>query len=510
MILKICDVNNGVDFIPLILDDSKFYCKHVFNGYDTLSFEIETNHNLYRHIKEENRVIGFSNEFLIKTIDKHSDFITVGCELNLDDWKSTVVINYRKTNSTIVQVIGSILPEGWSVIYEGAVDTTKRTTVEEQTDKPFRCATPLEVLSKVAETYSVTFNFDCINKMLYVIQPSSRRPSGEYFYEDFNLLSLGYNGNTSDFATRLYVYGKKDDDGNYMTIASINDGKEYVENNTYSDKVVCAHIVDERYTVKENLKQYGIDTLATLCIPVMSYECDVLNVGGKTGIYDVVTVIDKKSGARVNHQCVEYKEYSNHLLDKLTLSTITPSIQSLIKSSVSSNASEIRSLQSDVNSIKTSEIDNTGGYFRWVLNANNNPVELLILCDSDEIQTARKIYRWTDEGLSHSLTGINGTFKNILTVNGKLSQDVVNEVLPFTVRYELSGVSEVNDSTGIFTKNFDSDYVTILSNYGYTYSLFVQPIDGGVITSVRKNSNYFEVVAPVGTKFDWLVKPVKL
>ena len=136
MILKICDVNNGVDFIPLILDDSKFYCKHVFNGYDTLSFEIETNHNLYRHIKEENRVIGFSNEFLIKTVDKHSDFITVGCELNLDDWKSTVVINYRKTNSTIVQVIGSILPEGWSVIYEGAVDTTKRTTVEEQTDKP--------------------------------------------------------------------------------------------------------------------------------------------------------------------------------------------------------------------------------------------------------------------------------------------------------------------------------------------------------------------------------------
>lgn len=343
--------------IPLQVEDDKCYCTHKYDGSDTLSFEVQRKDGNHKYIKEEVRVECFNNRFIIKKIDEHSDFSSIACELDLDDWKYDIYKNYRKTMYTIINVVDSIIPDGWSAVYSDAVNVTKRTTLEESDGQAFRIATALEILAKAAETYEVVFNYDCIGKILYVENPSSFTSSGDYFMEDLNISITGFNGDSSGFATRVYAYGNQDDDGNFVTFADINNGKEYIEDFTYSDKVISTYIIDERYTVKEHLLEYAKSVLKEKSAPSRSYQCEnIKNIDGTMYLYKVVTLIDKDRRMQVEHQCVQYIEYNNHNLDSITLSMTQPQITSSIQSanSTASKAqSTVNSVSGTVSEIKT-------------------------------------------------------------------------------------------------------------------------------------------------------------
>lgn len=343
--------------IPLQVEDDKCYCTHKYDGSDTLSFEVQRKDGNHKYIKEEVIVECFNNRFIIKKIDEHSDFSSIACELDLDDWKYDIYKNYRKTRYTIVNAVDSIIPDGWSAVYSDAVNVTKRTTLEESDGQAFRIATALEILAKAAETYEVVFNYDCIGKILYVENPSSFTSSGDYFMEDLNISITGFNGDSSGFATRVYAYGNQDDDGNFVTFADINNGKEYIEDFTYSDKVISTYIIDERYTVKEHLLEYAKSVLKEKSAPSRSYQCEnIKNIDGTMYLYKVVTLIDKDRRMQVEHQCVQYIEYNNHNLDSITLSMTQPQITSSIQSanSTASKAqSTANSVSGTVSEIKT-------------------------------------------------------------------------------------------------------------------------------------------------------------
>ena len=343
--------------IPLQVEDDKCYCTHKYDGSDTLSFEVQRKDGNHKYIKEEVIVECFNNRFIIKKIDEHSDFSSIACELDLDDWKYDIYKNYRKTRYTIINAVDSIIPDGWSAVYSDAVNVTKRTTLEESDGQAFRIATALEILAKAAETYEVVFNYDCIGKILYVENPSSFTSSGDYFMEDLNISITGFNGDSSGFATRVYAYGNQDDDGNFVTFADINNGKEYIEDFTYSDKIISTYIIDERYTVKEHLLEYAKSVLKEKSAPSRSYQCEnIKNIDGTMYLYKVVTLIDKDRRMQVEHQCVQYIEYNNHNLDSITLSMTQPQITSSIQSanSTASKAqSTANSVSGTVSEIKT-------------------------------------------------------------------------------------------------------------------------------------------------------------
>ena len=84
--LKVYNPSNPADVIPLPIDDDKRYVTHKYNGYDELNFEIESNSSLYRYIIEEAKIEDEKNRYIIKSIDEHSDFVTVRCDIDLDDW----------------------------------------------------------------------------------------------------------------------------------------------------------------------------------------------------------------------------------------------------------------------------------------------------------------------------------------------------------------------------------------------------------------------------------------
>ena len=96
---------------------------------------------------------------------------------------------------------------------------------------------------------SVSYTHLNIGAVLTVIKPDNIQPSGTYLTDQLNLQELSLKGSTDDFCTRLYPYGAIDEStGLPLTIAAVNDGTEYVDNHTYSDKVISAIWSDERYT----------------------------------------------------------------------------------------------------------------------------------------------------------------------------------------------------------------------------------------------------------------------
>lgn len=430
--LKIYDPSNVSNVIPFPIEDNMRYVTHKYSGYDTLTFEMANNDPLYKYVVEETKIEDEKNRYIVKKVDEHSDFVTVVCYVDLDDWKVNVFEEFRTTNKMLSEVLALLLPGGWTVV--GAGQFSKRTTVEEMEGQPFKGANPVDILPAVAEAYSCTFQFNAINKTIEAIDPATFKPSGQFFTDELNLKSLGFVGDSTSFATRLYAFGKKDEDGNALTFASINDGKPYVEDHSYSDKIISVGWSDERYTNKENLLADAKAKLQELSYPVRSYTCDADKLGDGTWLYQIVTLIDRRRRTRVNHQVVEYKECPNHVGDSVTLSMVAPRIESYVgkvesdlKNQIKNESYTIRQELDKAIEFATQQITgNKGGHFMWVFDSQDRPIELLNLGDTDDISTAKQVWRWNASGLGHSNDGYNGTYTLALLADGSINASAIS------------------------------------------------------------------------------------
>ena len=545
--LKIYDFNNPTNVIPLQLEDDKRYVTHKFNGYDTLTFEIENNHKLYKYIAEEVKIEDEKNRYIIKKIDEHSDFVTAVCEVDLDDWKEVIFEAFRTTNKMLSEVLSLIIPDGWSSIGDSIFSL--RTTIEESEGQPFYGVNALDILPTVAEVYSCTFQFDTINKTIEIINPKSFEPSGYFFTDELNLKSLGFVGDSTNFATRLYAYGKREEDGTALTFADINNGKPYVEDYSYSNKVISVGWSDERYTVKENLLEAAKEKLKELSYPVRSYTCEADNLGEGTWLYQIVTLVDRKRKTRVNHQVVEYKEYPNHVGDSITLSMVAPKVESY----VSRVESDLKKKLEDKTHTIQKEIEkaieyatqqitgNKGGCFKWIFDGNGNPQELLNLGDTEDVNTAKKVWRWNASGLGHSNNGYNGPYTLALLADGSVNASAITTgVLTANIiragkltdlrglnywdletgDFRLTANTKVGDKTlAEFTQGgFDSltqeEIFNKLTNDGQTMGIYLD----SQTNSLYLNASYMktgtlrgvEIIADSGTIGGFTITPTKI
>lgn len=461
--LKVYNPNNPADVIPLPIDDDKRYVTHKYNGYDTLSFEIESNNPLYRYIVEEAKIEDDKNRYVIKNIDEHSNFVTIRCDIDLDDWKTEIIYEYRRTRYYLTQVIDEILPAGWSV--EWRCTSTKRTTIEGITGEPMKAVTPLDILWKASEVWSVVFNFEVLSKTLIIIDPSTYTSSGVFFTDEINIKSIGFVGSSDRYATRLYAFGAKDEEGNPMTFADINYGKPYVENYTYSNKIICVGWSDERYSVKENLLEAAKQKLEQICMPSRSYDCEACDLKDDIWMYKVVTLVDRVRRTRVDHQIVEWKEYPNNQMDTITISKTAPNIESFIsnvKNDLEANAKDnnetMQKLLNEAVENATGKITGSnGGNFLWIFDANGNLTELVNLTDSMDINTAKSVWRWNKAGLGHSNDGYNGAMTLALLADGSINANVITSgnltanIIKAGVLSDVAGNTSWNLETGELT-----------------------------------------------------------
>ncbi|MEY8536630.1 phage tail spike protein [Blautia pseudococcoides] len=425
--MKIYEASDSSIMYPLNLPGNAWSICHKYDGRDELTFELSPDHETYKHIAEEVRITDGNNIYVVKNVDEHSGTVVVDCNLDLDAWKERFWKEYRRTNALLIEVLDEIKPAGWTIL--GAGVFTQRDTVEASEETPMECVVSLDILTRACDIYGAVINYDIPGKKAYVINPESYTDSGEYFTDELNLRSLGFTGNSADFATRLYAYGKKDDDGNPLTFAAINGGKEYVEDKTYSNRTVSIGWSDERYTVTSSLMQAAKEKLKTLAYPVRSYECDVRNFKADMWLYKMVTLIDRRRRVHIKHRVVEYREYpKRHDLDVVTISATAPRIEATIrqvKDEIKSQGQQQKNFMEQAIDRATESITGTkGGNVRLNYDAEHNPFELLVM-DTKDINTSKNLWRFNLGGLGHSKNGYNGPYELALTADGQINASLI-------------------------------------------------------------------------------------
>ena len=400
---------------PLNVDD--YYIKELASGFDELCFSVSIWDENYQLIQEESSIIEESEgkrcHYLVKAIDAGRQSASVKCQIDLDEWKSTLTVGYNSGSHTLSQIVEAVKPTGWTVTDESGIVSARTIDLE--------AATPIDVLEQCRSTFNgVTFRFDNVNKVIALVNMNNGQNLGAFVTRELNLTENNYKGKSTTFATRLYAYGK---DG--LSFSSINGGKPYVDDNTYSDRIICAYWRDDRYTVAQNLLADAKVKLAEMAIPSRSFDCSVVDLARTNpekyseldfALFSFVGLIDQtRSGTKINHQVVEVWRYPYYpQKNKVVLSTVAPRIQSqvtqLIQSITNVNSEWNQQQAAYFNGLTAAILGANGGSVRLLDTNNDGEPDTLYIADDPDPAQAVMVWRFNYQGWAASTNGYNGPF----------------------------------------------------------------------------------------------------
>lgn len=404
----------------IVIANDDYYIRQLASGLDEVVFTISIWDEAYPQLVEEASIRDRDQQwYLIKQIDAGNETAKIVAQLDLDTWKSEMLIGYSNNSATLYATINGIIPAGWHFLDKSGL--TMQRTIEGD-------YTPLEIVDACRDTYGVYFKFDNVSKTITALLPDEAEPLGAFATRDLNLKEINYKGKSNAIVTRLYAYGA---DG--LSFASINSGLPYVENFTYSDRVICDVWRDERYTIAENLLADAKKKLSTLAIPTRSYECDVVDLRATNpemygfldfDIFSVATLIDDAKNFAINYQVVERWDYPYYPeKNKVIFSSSPAKIQNQVKhlaQQIENTNSPFRQQQQTAINNATNWITGAkGGYVVINKNEQDQPYEILIM-DTPDISTAKNVWRWNQGGLGFSSSGYNGPYATAITQDGSI------------------------------------------------------------------------------------------
>ena len=469
---------------PIKNDD--YYIRQVDTGRDELIFNISIWDELYPLIVEEASIQDRDQmNYLVKAIDAGAKEAKVRCEIDLDEWRATLNPQYTNGSATCLATIQSVCPANWTVRDQSGVTISRTIT---------GAYTPLDVAEACKDTYGITLRWDNKNRIVTIINPANYQPMGAFATRDLNLKEINYKGQSNDFITRLYAYGK---DG--LSFADINDGKPYVDDNTYSSRVICGYWTDNRYEIAENLLADAKTKLAALAVPSRSYTCSVYDLA-KTNpemygfenfsLFAVVKLIDDSRNTAINHQVVEYWDYP-HYPEKndVVLSTSPARIQSQITQigqQIENPNSSYNQQQANAVANATNWITNGKGCMVAVHDANGNWIEQCSL-DQPGLENAINVWRWNNGGFGFSENGYNGPYTVAITQDGSIVADFITTgTLNCALLNVINLVAQGVQLTGMFKALGGGG--TMELNEG---SLKLLDSDGNVRWQVYRSTEYY-------------------
>lgn len=268
-------------------------CKitYQYDGLITLEFEKDEDEEV---LCEEPFFISNENQFIVKNIDEN----TITCELDFTSLKKDFFVGEKKFESlTLNDILHQLLDKvNWTVKNAQSIKSRRTLEVEDES--------LLSVIFKIEKLYDCTFEFDCKNKILTVVDEGRKR---EYnISKDINLEDFIIKKDTFEHYTRIYGFGKDN-----MTFESINGGKEYVENTKYNQNIIPAVFRDDRFTDKLNLKKHCEELLEKYSKPLIEYELSIVELDGiKLKLHDIVTFLNHKTKRKEEHRIIEYIRYT--------------------------------------------------------------------------------------------------------------------------------------------------------------------------------------------------------
>ena len=291
----------GKDKTPLgLLVNCKDICieSDLKTGLKNLSFSYPITDELANKIQGECYIQTADYEFVVKEVNKESnDWFSVFAKPNIETLSGKPHLHFEGLESKAADIIRLALgtDTGWTV---QEVDTiTKRRTIRKET------GSTLDIINDVAKVFMIEIEFDTLNKKIKIYNKRGA-DKGAFFINSLNLKKLSQQANTYDFITRLVPIGK-----NNLRITAANNGKEYIDNFQYSNKVIAQYWVDKRYTDVNSLLEDARAKLDELSKPVISYSADVLTFNTPIALGDTITLIDNIKEIREVQRVVKFKEY---------------------------------------------------------------------------------------------------------------------------------------------------------------------------------------------------------
>jgi phage minor structural protein len=278
------------------------------DGIDTLEFNIPFRDSKRSYLDNEKQIQAGDETYRIRTVtdeknEQGAAITSVYAEAAFYDLGFSV----RKTEQSFnadtadVSMAYALQDTGWKV---GTVNVrTKRTWTSTEKNA-------LAVLRKVQDLHGGDLIFDNANRTVSLLTFSGN-DSGALFCYRKNMKSIKKVVDTQSLITRLYAYGK---DG--MTFASINDGKEYVEDTSYTNEVRVSTLDCSNFTNPYQMLEYANMRLADYAAPRVSYVLNAMDLSVLTGyeheawkLGDIVTVKDDELNLSVKTRIVR-REYN--------------------------------------------------------------------------------------------------------------------------------------------------------------------------------------------------------
>ncbi|SQB59666.1 phage tail spike protein [Clostridium perfringens] len=332
-------------------------------GDKKLSFSYSKEAKYYDEIVEEGYIRTKTQEYVIKARDIGVDYTRFDCVLNLEELEANIFDRFESVEQTITASLNlAIVGTGWTV----KANTLKKKRTVRCTNK-----NALEIVQEIKKTYRVDIVFNTLKREIEVYEHLGE-DKGTYFIDSLNLTALQVQSDSYKFATRIIAEGK---DG--LTFSSINNGKNYVENYQYSNKIKTIYWKDERYTVKESLLEDAKAKLEELSKPFTSYNASILNLAELNPKYksildyslgDTITLLSKSNKVKDKQRIVKTIEWpQDHTKDTVELANATLKFEDIQQenqettdtvNNITSDNGTLDSNAIEDNSIEIKKIDN--------------------------------------------------------------------------------------------------------------------------------------------------------
>ena len=244
-----------------------------------------------------------------------------------------------------------------------------------------------------------------------------------------------------------------------LDIKSVNDNKDYLDNATAISNfgTITRVVTWDDVTVASNLKAKGEQWLLdnqfeNVTIDVTAIDLSIVDSSFQPfQLFDKVRVISRYHGmdrwfmiSKVRYDLAN-PERDTYTLGKTYRESLTVKANNTV--------SNVEKVREETSGMETSWLKKAkqqasdlisgvdGGYV--VLNVDNQgrPFELLVM-DAPTKETARKVWRWNQNGFGYSSTGYNGTYGTAITMNGEIVADYIKAGV-------ISGI-EINNGNGTF------------------------------------------------------------
>lgn len=268
----------------------------VFSYYRNLYFDVGINELIspvfeipkeYRHLFEvESQIIEDGQLYDIKNIEPFYDGYKVECRQAVYTLQAQFNKSLNFPYQTFENILKRILPQGWSYKIVGNLKE-RRTITADHKDS-------WQVFNEAIKKFNYEYKINS-SKQEIIVGKELGTDRGAYFMDDFNIDDKDITEESFEFATRIIPEGM-----NGLKINQINEGKDYLEDKSYSWKTITYHWKDERYTNIENLKEAAAEKLKALSRPRMTIKLKVQDLSEAVGVYaqkyevgDYVYLIDK-------------------------------------------------------------------------------------------------------------------------------------------------------------------------------------------------------------------------